>query len=780
MNLPYSWLKDLLPDAPTVEVIADILPQLGLGVEDVVELPAPPAGVVVARVETAEAIKGSDHLTACTVTDGRVTSSVVCGAPNVRVGMLTALAKPGTYLAAIDLKIGERQVMGVLSQGMLCSPKELALYDYGGGIIEFGEDAEVGTELFNIWAVETVIDVEITPNRADAFSILGLARDLGAKLGLELREPWAGLDAGDVNVDDGLTVKVEDEAGCPRFSLRRIEGVEVKPSPVWLMRRLASVGLRPRNNVVDVTNFVTFETGHPSHAYDLDNLNDDTIVVRRARQGETVVTLGEETLELTPDDLAITTPDGSGGTSVVGVAGMIGGKDDSIHPATSNVALELAHWNPVLIRKTAKRHGVSTDAHYRFERGVDPNLPLKASARASHLIAELGGGRAHAGITDTGADKPPLEISYRPARVAVLTDMEVAATEQKKYLEALGFEVDDSAAEVWRVEAPSWRFDMAIEEDLIEEVARLHGYEHIGETAPSMYFVPDEKDSTHQKLKLLLAGAGLQEIITYIFTSDAELKRAGAPASQVQLSSPQGMERSVLRTALYPSLLNVAALNRQQDNLSIFEVGHVFNETESERLVILLRGASVRGGWQADVKTDFYTLKGLLEKLANTLGVTLQLEPVQTPFLHPGVSASALWDGKNIGVVGRLHPRIEADFELPNTFVAELNMPLVGAELSFADFSRQPHAERDLAIVVPADLSFAALEAQVRANAGDRLVSLNPFDVYTGEPIPEGQKSVALRFQFRDEARALTDAEVDGFMANIITALATEGYAIRE
>ena len=778
MNLPYSWLQDLLPEAPSVEVIADLLPQLGFGVEAVLELSAPPAGVVVVRVEAAEAIEKSDHLTACKVSDGSQTYSVVCGAPNVRVGMLTALVKPGSHLSAINLDIGERKVMGVLSQGMLASPKELGLYDYGGGIIEFGEDAPVGAALSELWAAETVIEVEITPNRADAFSVLGLARDLAAKLGLELREPWTGLDQGDESVDDGLTVKIEDEAGCPRFTLRRIEGVEVKPSPVWLMRRLASVGLRPRNNVVDITNFVTFETGHPSHAYDLDTLNDACIVVRRARAGESVVTLGDETLELTPDDLAITTPKGDG-TKVVGVAGVIGGKDDSIHPTTQNVALELAHWNPVLIRKTAKRHGVSTDAHYRFERGVDPNLPRKASARAAQLMAELAGGKIHAGVTDTAQDKPPTEISYQPSRVAYLMAVDIPLDKQKRYLEALGFGVTERSEDDWLVSAPSWRFDMSIREDLIEEVARLHGYEHIGESVPNMYFVPEEKDSTHQKLKVLLAGMGLQEVITYIFTSDAELARAHAPESAVQLSSPQGTERSVLRTALYPSLLNVAAVNKQSD-LAIFEVGHVFGKSEEERLGLLMRGANVRGGWQKDTATDFYTFKGILEKLAATLGMRVRLEPTQVSHLHPGIAAKVWWQDQEVGVLGRLHPRIEADYELPNTFIAELNMPLVGREVAFADFSRQPHAERDLAIVVPKELSFAGLESELLSVAGDKLSSLTPFDVYEGENVPEGSKSLALRFRFQDEARALRDEEVDDYMANVISQVKALGYTIRE
>ena len=780
MNVPYSWLQEFLPDAPAPEVLAEVLPQLGLGVEEVRHLPAPPEGVVVARVEEVSSIEGSDHLKACRVTDGSETYSVVCGAPNVRAGMRSALAKPGAALPGAGFTVDKREMLGVTSEGVLCSPKELGLYAYGGGLTEFGEDAELGAELRELWPAETVLELEVTPNRADAFSLLGVARDLAAKLGLELRHPAAHVTLGDPAVDDGLSVKIEDPEGCPRFTLRRTEGVVVAPSPLWLQRRLASLGLRPRNNVVDVTNFVTFELGHPSHAYDLDRVTNDTITVRRAAEGERLVTLGGDELTLTPDDLAITVPDGAGGTVPVGLAGVIGGLDDSVRPETTRVALELAHWDPVSIRKTAKRHGILTDAHHRFERGVDPNLPPLASARAAELIAELSGGEVHPGITDVGGEKPLAQVAFRPARVAFLTTLDVSLEEQRAYLEALGCTVEVREND-WLVTVPSWRFDLAIEEDLIEEVARLHGYDAIGESVPTMHFVPPETDNTHRKLRLLLAGFGLQELITYIFSSDAELARSRAPEAQVRLTHPQGAERSVLRTALYPSLLGAADINRAQPSLAVFEIGRVFLGEERERLGILLRGPRVQGGWLPDQALDFYALKGLLDKLAQTLGVTLSVEPEKVPHLHPGVSAVLHWNGVPAGTLGRLHPEIEAAYDLPDTYLAELELPHIsGADITFSDYLRQPHAERDLAVVLPNDAPYSGLEHLVTEAAGERLESVRPFDIYTGQPVPEDRRSVALRLWFRHPERALQDGEVDEFMANVITAVTAAGYAVRD
>ena len=780
MNVPYSWLKEWVPDAPSVQDLSDLFPQIGLGVEAVQYLAAPPQGVVIGLVETVKPIDGSDHLKACTVYDGEARYSVVCGAPNVREGMRSALAKPGVHLPGAGFTVEKRKMMGVASEGVLCSPKELELYEYGGGLIVFGDDAELGQELSGYWPEDYVLELEITPNRADAFSILGVARDLAAKLGVKLNDPTQGLELPDPQLDDGMTVKLEDEEGCPRFTLRRIEGVTVKPSPIWLQRRLAQLGLRPRNNIVDITNYITFELGHPSHAFDLDHIVDKTLLVRWAQEGEKLVTLNEEELELSSEDMLITMPDGQGGTTPISLAGVIGGLHDSINPNTTNVALELAHWNPVMIRKTAKRHGISTDAHYRFERGVDPNIPPLASARAAKLIAELAGGTLHPGITDVGSEKALPKIAFRPSRVHFLMAMDVPLKEQQRYLEALGFKVEIRAEDDWLVTAPSWRFDMAIEEDIIEEVSRMYGYEHVSETVPDMHFVPEGHDSTHRQLRNLLMGLGLQEAMTYVFSSDGELDRASAPAAVVRLANPQGAERSVLRTALYPGLLEAARNNHHQSGVAFFEIGRIFQETECEHLSIVMCGQWVNESWQKGQRIDFYIFKGLLQKLAAQLQASFRLEPEKVTFLHPGVSAAIYWQDQKLGYMGRLHPEVAARYELDEAFVAELELPMGFGKLRFSDFVRQPHAERDLAILVPKSLTYAELAEHVRLSAGERLELLWPFDVYEGQQVPEGQKSIALRLWFRHPERSLTDQEVDTFMVNIIQSLKGLGYTVRD
>ncbi len=792
MNVPLSWLEEFLPELPDkldelggerLETLTDLLNSIGLAVERTFELPASPQGIVVARIESVSKLENSDHLLHAEVTDGAEHYSIVTGAPNTEVGLLTALAKPGAALPGAGFTVSVREMAGVQSEGVLCSPRELGLYDYGGGLIVFGEDAPVGAELAELWPAETVLELELTPNRADAFSMLGVARDLAAKLGIALEHPAPTLSdlpsQGDPSKDDGLHVEVRDDTACPRFTLQLIEGVTVKPSPLWLQRRLASLGLRPRNNIVDVTNYVTFELGQPSHAYDRADLTDGTIVVRRARAGETLRALNEEVLEFSADDLLITTPNGNG-TQPIGVAGVIGGLHHSVKPSTQNVALEVAHFDPVTIRKAAKRLGLSTDAHYRFERGVNPNLPPLASARAAHLIAALGGGTLHPGLTEVGGDVPLKEVVFRPARVAFLMALDIPLGEQRTYLERLGCEVNILSEDEWRVTIPSWRFDLSIEEDLIEEVSRLYGYDHVPETIPAMHFVPEQKDDIQRNLRSLLVGLGLQETITYIFSSDAELGRAAAPEAEVRLLNPQGIERSVLRTALYPGLLAAARTNRAAERLALFEVGRVFGREEQERLALLVRGPWISDGWLRGQETDFFTFKGALEKLAELMGAAVSLEPERHPALHPGVSAAVYWNAQKVGFAGRVHPEVAAHYDLPETYVAELDLPLVASGITFRDPPRQPFAERDLAVVAPQEVSYQQLADLARQAGGERLETLTPFDVYEGDPVPKGSRSVALRLRFRHPERALRDEEVDGYMANIISAFAGERYTIRE
>ncbi len=792
MKVPYSWLRTFFEPAdvpggaapgnaapfPEPRRLAELLDGLGLAVESVTEVPGAPEGTIVVDVRSVTPISGSDHLARTVVFDGSAEHVVVCGDQNIAVGMRTALVLPGTYLPAVDLTVLAREIRGVPSGGMLASAKELGLFEHGAGVLALGPDAPLGAKLVELWPAETVLELELTPNRADAFSLLGVARDVGAKLGLGVRHPAAGLALADPARDDGLTLDVHDPAAAPRFTLRKVSGVTVRPSPVWLQRRIAAVGLRPRNNVVDATNLITFELGQPNHAYDATVFERGHMVVRRARVGERLTLLNDEELALDPADLLITTT-GPAGDVPLGLAGVMGGAYGGVEASTTELVLEAALFDPVTVRRAGQRHKVITDARTRFERGVDPNLQELASARLAQVIGEVAGGRPHPGITAFGADVRRAAVPYRPSRVRFLMDFDVPSDSQRAYLTALGCEVEERASDDWLVAPPSWRYDLALEEDVVEEVARVHGYEHIGMTEPDMRFVPPAGDPTHRRLRDRLAAAGLQETMTYVFTGAAELAKAAAPAPVVELASPQGTEKAVLRTALYPGLLAAAAANRAAGALALFEVGHVFGDVEEERVALLMRGDRVEGRWREGLAGDFFTLKGVIESLAGLEGALVETNPAAFAHLHPGVSAEVSWDGAVVGSAGRLHPAVAAAFELPEVYVAELRLPLGGKRVAFKEIVRQPYAERDLAVVVPVSVTYAALAAALREAAGEKLASLEPFDEYRGARLPLGSRSLALRFRFRDATRALTDAEVDALMENVIQAVRSAGYDIR-
>lgn len=781
MKVPYSWLRTFFDEAaafPEPRRLAELLDGLGLAVESVEEVPGAPEGAIVVDVRSVAPIEDSDHLSRTVVFDGGTEHVVVCGDPNVAAGMRTALVLPGTYLPAVGLTVQAREIRGVPSSGMLASAKELGLFEHGAGVLALGPDAPLGAKLAELWPAETVLELELTPNRADAFSLLGVARDVGAKLGLAVRHPAGGADRGDPAGDDGLTLDVQDPAAAPRFTLRKVSGVTVRPSPVWLQRRVAAVGLRPRNNVVDATNFITFELGQPNHAYDASVFEGGHMVVRRARQGERLTLLNDEELALDPADLLITTT-GPAGDVPLGLAGVMGGAYGGVEPSTTELVLEAALFDPVTVRRAGQRHKVITDARTRFERGVDPNLQELASARLAQLICEVAGGRPDPGITVFGQDLTRPAVPYRPSRVRFLMDFDVPGRAQRDHLVALGCGVQERAPDDWLVAPPSWRYDIALEEDVVEEVGRLHGYEHIGMTEPDMRFVPPTGDPTHRRLRDRLAAVGLQETMTYVFTGAAELAKAAAPAPVVELASPQGTEKGVLRTALYPGLLAAAVANRAAGALSLFEVGHVFGDVEEERVALLMRGDRVEGGWRSGLAGDFFTLKGVLEGLAGLEGAVVETTPAEFAHLHPGVSAEVRWNGVPVGSAGRLHPAVAAAFELPEVYVAELRLPLGGKRIAFKEIVRQPYAERDLAVVLPVQVTYADLAARLVAAAGDKLISLQPFDEYRGGGLPRGSRSLAMRFRFRDAARALTDAEVDALMENVIRALRSAGYDIR-
>lgn len=841
MRVPYSWLLELVPGLPEARDLEPVLAKLGLPVGEIVSLPAPPPGVVLGFVRGAEPIPGSE-LTALEVDIGERTITVVSGAENARAGIGVALALPGARLPAsqsvdtdgLGFEVGRRVIQGVESYGFACSPKELAIGEYGGGLLELPIDGTPpGTELETLWPEDEVLDVEVTPNRADALSVLGLARDLAAALGLAVGLPSSGLVATH-RPDFPVAVSVL-EPGCDRFVARLARNVSVAPSPAWLQRRLMLCGLRPINNLVDASNYIMLELGQPTAAYDLKDLPGGEITVRAAGAGETVETLDGVERTLTADDLVIAT--GSGEESrVIGVAGVIGAMYSSITSSTRDVVLEAAHFDPVRLRLTARRLGLSTDAVYRFERCVDPNLPVWAANRYMELIAQIAGGEVEPGLFEVGHEQPRLEIAFRSWRVNELLGTEYESDAMRSALERLGCEVEVPGVKVfagtppnartlekdrqfsgksfgeiikeyrklvdnlgrevsfdWTVRPPTARVDLLIEEDLIEEVARILGYDAIPETLPVLGGGEDDRAlgsamRAKRHLKDVFAGLGFQEAVTYTFTSPLEAERARAASPRLLLRNPQSSERTGLRTALYPSLLGVARTNRALGSLLLFEIGRVFPspELEEERLGLLLSGAYALPGWGgagSGLGGGFFALKGLLEAAAARLGDKLEVRRLaEAPLhLHPGIAGELVWNGFTVGEIGALHPGVAADLELPNdTVVAELQLPLPGRPWSFIDPSRHPAARRDLAVIAPRDVPYANLAALVSEGAGLLLEGIEPFDVYSGPQVGAGQRSVAMHLAFRAPGRTLTDAEVDGAMEDVIAAVRGAGYAIRD
>lgn len=781
MRVPFSWLKAYLPELESPEVLEERLAGLGFETDRMERVFALPEGVVFARVLEATPIPGT-ALKRLVLDAGRVVE-VVSGAENARAGIGVALALPGTEVGGV--RIGERVLQGVRSFGMALSPKELGVGEYGGGLLEFPPgELPPGTPLAEAWPEEVVLDLEVTPNRPDALGLLGLAYDLHA-LGYALELPQVALATEEVPLPFGL--QVEDPVGAPRFTLAYAFGLRVGPSPLWLQRRLFAAGMRPISNVVDVTNYAMLELAQPMHAFDLRFLGEG-IRVRRARPGERLRTLDGVERELHPEDLVIAGYREEE-SFPLGLAGVMGGAESEVREDTEAIALEVALFDPVSIRKTARRHGLRTEASHRFERGVDPLGQIPAQRRALALLQALAGARVASRILEAGTPRPPEPIPFRPEYANRLLGTAYPEGEQLALLRRLGCRVEGEGP--YRVTPPSRRLDLRLEEDLVEEVARLMGYETIPLALPAFFPAPDNRGvegpyRAERRLRELLAGMGFQEVYTYSFSDPKEAEVFRLPPPPLRLHNPLSPERAALRTHLFPGLLKVLkenlALDRPERAL-LFEVGRVYGVREGRveektHLAGLLFGEGL-GLPHGEKLGGFPLLKGLLETLAARLGLKLRVEAHPYPFLHPGISGKVWLEGGEVGFLGQLHPEVGRALELPPVWLFELTLPLPEKAFRFQDPSRYPLALRDLAVVVPEEVPYGAVEAVVRQAAGPYLESLRLFDLYQGPPLQEGQKSLAFHLRFRHPAGTLTDEEVDAFLEGVVSALRARGWSIR-
>ncbi|HEY0661475.1 MAG TPA: phenylalanine--tRNA ligase subunit beta [Lysobacter sp.] len=794
MKFSENWLRHHVPTTASRDELAATLTAIGLEVEDVTPLGESLDGVVVARIVSAQKHPEADRLQVCQVDTGNGTVQIVCGAPNARAGLVAPLATVGANLPG-GIAIKAAKLRGVESAGMLCSAKELGVDPDASGLLELPDDAPVGAPLAQYLGLpDASIEIKLTPNRADCFSVRGIEYDVAAALAGEV----AAFDAAPVAAQSQATLPVELQAGerVPRFVGRVIDGVDANvATPVWMAERLRRSGVRPISLLVDVTQYVMLELGQPMHAFDKDAL-EGAVVVRPARAGEQLKLLDGRTVELDEDFLVVSDSRGGNGARAVALGGIMGGFDTRVTDATRNVFLEAAHWIPAAIIGRSRKLGMHTDAGHRFERGVDPELPRIAVEYATRLILDIAGGVPGPVIE---AVKPehlqvPQPIVLRRARLARVLGLRVADAEVERILRALGLGVEN-VDDGWRVTPPSRRFDLAIEEDLIEEIARIHGYDAIPTTLPAgaaRLVAPSETRVDEATARRQLATRGFLEAVNYAFVDADLLAKWGLTEGGVPLANPLSAELGVMRTGLLPGLVAALARNaaRQQPRVRLFELGNVFRANGADAPVETPRIAAVACGdaqseqWAANARpVGFHDLKGDLEALAALAGAALEFRPSRPAWAHPGRSADVYRDGVKLGWIGQLHPRLQRALELDVDVVAfELDLrPLFSRAVPRATaLSKYPSVRRDLAFVVPETVEWGAISAAVKRAAGPSLRDLVLFDRYQGKGVEPGFKSLAMGLILQDESRTLTDRDVDSAVASVTTALQQEyGAAIR-
>ena len=793
MKISLNWLLEFV-DLPTRDpaVIKDALYSLGHEVDGVSELVADWTGVSIAEVLTVDALPDADKVRLCTVTTGGEPIDVVCGAWNFEAGARVAFAHPGAVLPG-GFEIGSRKIRGVMSHGMICSEKELGLGENHDGILVLDADAPIGAD-FADWVArpDVIFDLSITPNRPDAMSVLGIARDLAAHFGLTLRLPDAPLETvpGAPRVD----VRIEDPTGCFRFVTRELRGVHIGPSPFWMRHRLRASGMRPISNAVDVTNYVMLELGHPLHAFDVERIDGSRLTIRRATQGETLVTLDDVERELSTDDLVIC--DDSGPTSL---AGTMGGARSEVVESSTDILLEAASWDPPTVMWMSRRHGLRSEASARFERGVDRELPAVALARAASLLQQVAGGVALETPGDSVAVPFRRSVIELPAReVERILGPGLDQTRVTTLLESIGMVVDGGDPLV--VTVPGHRPDIERPIDLIEEVARLHGYDSFDATVPTGrgggWSTEQHRART---VRQTLVGLGLSQATHLSFIGSEDLDALGyGPDHEgrrvVIVKNPLREEEAILRTTLLPGLLRSARYNLSHgaDSIALFETGKVFFDRpdstdvripdQPDRLGFVLVGHHGPAGIETPGRpVDVYTATAIWRALARALGIGIDIRADSPAGFHPGRAASIVVDGEPIGAVGELHPAAADHYDLPGRVaVGEIDLaPVVRGRPApaLATPSTYPPVEFDLAFACERHLSAAALVSATTAASRGLVASAAVFDEYVG--LADGRKSLAIRYVLRAPDRTLTSEEVAPIRQAMIEAAAALGAELR-
>lgn len=801
MRVSYKWLREYVDIPVSPSELADRLTAVGLAVEGYEDLGAGVEKVYTGKITKIEPHPNADKLVICSVdVGGPENLQIVTGATNINENDVVPVALEGARLAR-GIKIKKTKLRGVESRGMLCSGEELGLdpenmpESQAHGIMILDPDTPLGLDAKPFAGLDDVIlELELTPNRGDCLSMIGVAREVAAIFNIPLKIPRPALRPLDDSITGKVVVDIEEPELCSRYIAKLLTNVRIFPSPDWMQERLRAAGVRPINNVVDVTNYVMMELGQPLHAFDFQKLKDGHIIVRRAGQSEMMVSLDGVERTLSSEMLVIADPSGP-----VAIAGVMGGLDSEVTAETRTVLLESANFNPVSVRRTAKALGLRSESSLRFEKGVDINGCLRAAERAAQLLQDMGACDVIAGQVDN-YPRPVTEktVSVRPTRVNHLLGTDISAAECKEILSRLQFNVQEGAGDELLVTVPTFRPDISLEVDLIEEVARMHGYDRVPDALPvgkSTQGSRTREQSLIQKIRQALTACGLYEIITYSFHSQEVFNRLGiAPDSPlrnaVTLQNPLSEEQAVMRTLMLPGVLDVLQrnYNRRNHNGGVFCTGRVFYPRvgeelpeEREKLAAAVMGNTEKTWNNPARDMDFYYAKGILEALFDSLRITgYNFEPVTgEPGYHPGRTARVQIKGKDVGTLGEIHPRVLEAYELPQRVAAfelylDILLEYAGEVARYRPLPKFPGVDRDLALVVPEDVLVRDVLRLIRKAGGELLRSVQLFDVYMGKQVKEGYQSLAFSLKFQAEDRTLTDKEIGSYMDAITTRLAKE------
>ncbi|BES72109.1 phenylalanine--tRNA ligase subunit beta [Marinobacter nanhaiticus D15-8W] len=783
MKFSEQWLREWVnPDIDT-QALVDQITMAGLEVDEFERVAGSFSDVIVGEVLSVEQHPDADKLRVCQVAGGEETVQVVCGAPNVRAGLKVPFAVVGAVLPG-NFKIKKAKLRGQPSNGMLCSESELQLSESHEGLMELPESAPVGKSLREYLGLDDVtIDVDLTPNRSDCLSIRGLAREVGVLNRLVVEGP----DIRPVEPihSELIDVRIDAPEGCPRYLGRIIRNVDLSAeTPLWMRERLRRSGVRSIDPAVDVTNYVMLELGQPMHAFDRSEIVGG-IVVRWAKAGEKLVLLDGQEVELTPETLIIADHD-----KPIAIAGVMGGEHSGVVENTRDLVLEAAFFDPISIAGKARHYGLHTDASHRFERGVDPKLTRDAMERATALLLEIVGGEAGEIVEVHSEAHLPQEpvIELREQRVADVLGLAIDRTEIEEILTRLGLHIDKLTRGGWKVHVPSFRPDITIEVDLIEEIGRIYGYNNLPVTEPvGSLGLREEKEAVRplSGIRSFLVARGYQEAVTYSFVDEKVQSLIDVHNEGIELANPISSDMAVMRTSLWPGLLKTVAYNqnRQQSRIRLFETGLRFIRSGDEIDQVPMLSGVVTGpespeSWvNGRRNVDFYDVKGDLEALFDLLGIEVEFHAAEHAALHPGQCAELRLAGLRVGWVGALHPQVQKKLDLDGAiymFELFLNSIVAGYVPNFKEFSKFPEVRRDLAIIIGNEVTYAEVQRIARQQAGEYLTGVRVFDVFEGEAIGEGRKSLALSLFWQHPERTLNDDEIQAWFNAVIDALKAE------